>query len=151
MLQIFLDNREVIVKEGASIKLNIENPLFDTGDKYTFDVELPLKIKQNRDFFGYIDRMDVEKSNLKYSVRLLSNNRTLMTGEAIVTQITDTSVKVQLLGYGAAYNHAANSNDMYIDELDLGTWGQDAFGAQYGATGPANGSRPGGDMSLKHI
>lgn len=137
MLQIFLDNREVIIKEGTSVKLNIENPLFDTGDKYTFDIELPLKIKENRDFFGYLDRIDAPKDAKTYSVRLCSNNTTLMSGEAIVTQITDTSVKVQLLGCGAAYNYTSNSSDNYIDELDLGFFSVDAWNTEsvngYGA------------------
>ena len=136
MLQIFLNGHEVKIKDGTSVKLMIENPLFSSGDQYTFDIELPLKIKQNRDFFGFLGRLDVEKRDLKYDARLMTNNITVITGEAIVTQITESSVKIQLLGHGAAYNYASKSDDRYIDELDLGDYASEIWGGSQ-HTGPA--------------
>lgn len=131
MLQIFLDGHEVKIKEGTAVKLVVENPLFSSGDQYTFDIELPLKIKENRDFFGFLGRLDVEKKDVKYDARMMADNRTVITGEAIITQVSESSVKVQLLGHGAAYNYSAKSDERYIDALDLGDYASDTWSEMF--------------------
>lgn len=122
MIQIFLDNRPVIPTGNSSIKLTVENPYFTKSTSYTYDVELPLDIAENREVFGFINRIDVEKKSEKYSARLIVDNVCVLAGTAHITSVSETAVKVQLLGDNAAYNYKENQDKAYIDELELGDW-----------------------------
>lgn len=139
MIQLYLDNKPVQIKSTTKIKLTVENSFYRSGSEYTYEVELPLALEHNRAFFGAIGRLDVTKSTRKYKARLLFNNRTVLDGSAIVTQITNHSIKLQLLGQLATQNSNDKENSVYIDELDLGNFAMDLAPDVYGktATGPA--------------
>lgn len=139
MIQLFLNGKPVQVKSSTKIKLTIENSFYRSGSEYTYEVELPLQLDDNRNFFGALGRLDVAKSSGKYEARLLYNNRTVLDGSAVITQITDHSVKLQLLGRMAAQNNSDKEDSVYIDELELGNFAADLDPANFGktATGPA--------------
>lgn len=122
MIQLFLDGMVAIPSDKATIKLTAENPYFTKSATYTYEVELPLAITENRNIFGNIDRMDVSKQGRTLSARLIVDNMEVLTGNAHITSVSESAVKVQLLGASAAYNKANKLDDIYIDELDLGNW-----------------------------
>ena len=127
MIQIFLDGKLAIPKDNVNIKLTCENPFFTKSASYTYDVELPLDIAENRAIFGYLNRMDVGKESRTLEAQLIVDNRTLLTGTAHIISITEAVVKVQLLGEAASYNYGNKMAKTYIDELDLGDWFWETF------------------------
>ena len=127
MVQLFLQGKEAVLPDNASFKLTSENPYFTKSTSYTYDVDLPLSIKQNRDIFGHINRIDVEKSSPRYECELIVDNTSILVGEAHITEVNETSVKVQLLGQTAGYNYGNKMDDVYIDALDLGNWFETAW------------------------
>ena len=122
MIQIFLDGLQAAVPDKTSIKFTAENPYFTKTSSYTYEIELPLSISANRMIFGWIDRLDVDISTRTMSARLVVDNRTILVGTAHVTSVSNTSVKVQLLGSEASYNYGNKMAETYINELDLGDW-----------------------------
>ena len=58
MIELFLDGKPAVLKDNVSIKLTRENVYFTKNGSYTYDVELPLQVKDNRDIFGSINRID---------------------------------------------------------------------------------------------
>lgn len=122
MIQLFLDNQPAIPTDNATIKLTVENPYFTKSTSYTYDVDLPLDIEENRNIFGFINRIDIEKEAQTFSARLVVDNVCVLAGTAHITSITEKSVKVQLLGSAASYNYGNKMDDTYIDELDMGDW-----------------------------
>ncbi len=150
MIQIFLDNTQVYIKDGSTVKLTVENPMFDSGDSYTYEVELPLHIPQNRAFFGPLNRIDVSKGKRTFEARMMTDNRTVLTGTAVLTQVTETVARVQLLGSNAAMNFANASDGRYIDELELGDFASDSWPDKYspGIRGSAYGYFPGNSNVL---
>lgn len=122
MIEIFLDGKLAIPKENQTIKLTTENSFFTKSASYTYDVELPLAIEANRRIFGNIHRMDIPKEPRIMEAVLNVDNVTVLTGSAHITSVSDTSVKVQLLGEAASYNYGNKMGETYIDELDLGNW-----------------------------
>lgn len=156
MIQLFLDGLQAALPEKASIKFTSENPYFTKTSSYTYEIELPLSMADNRRIFGWINRLDIDKEERMMSARLIVDNRTLLVGTAHVTSITDSSVKVQLLGSAASYNYGNKMAETYIDQLDLGDWLSSSFPDLYpgqkftGTTeqlltllGSENGLRPG--------
>lgn len=122
MIQLFLNGRPAIPTDKSSIKLTVENPYFTKSTSYTYDVELPLAIAENRKIFGFANRIDVEKDSRTFDARLWADNICVLAGTAHITSVDETSVKVQLLGSAASYNYGNKMDDTYIDELDMGDW-----------------------------
>lgn len=122
MIQLYLDGKTAVPKENQSIKLTAENPFFTNTASYTYDVELPLAIEENRRIFGNINRMDISKKPRVMEARLIVDNITVLTGTAHMTSVSESSVKVQLLGDSSSYNFSNRMSETFIDELDLGNW-----------------------------
>lgn len=122
MIQLYLDGKPAIPKENQTIKFTTENSFFTKSASYTYDVELPLSLAENRRIFGFIHRMDQFKEPRVLSAVLIVDNVTLLSGTAHITSVTETAIKVQLLGEAASYNYGNKMDDTYIDKLDLGDW-----------------------------
>ena len=105
---------------AQSIKLTRENPYFTQSESYTLDVTLPMDILQNRSFFQNLQRMERSKQPQHMKCRLVVDNHPVLTGTARVTQVTQESVKVQLVGGRSEVNFLSDDNGDYIDELPLG-------------------------------
>ena len=122
MTELFIDNKLAVIPDKTSFKLTTENPYFTKSSTYTYDVELPLNVAQNRVIFGWVDRMDMAKGSRSMDARLVVDNVTVLAGTAHITSIDESSVKVQLLGESASFNYGNKMDDTYIDEMDLGDW-----------------------------
>ena len=105
MTELFIDGKIAIPNQAANIKLTSENIYFTKTSSYTYDVELPLSIAENRAIFGPINRLDVAKESRRLSARLVVDNVTVLTGEAHITSVNQNAVKIQLLGEAASYNY----------------------------------------------
>lgn len=122
MVELFLDGKPAVLSDNVSIKLTRENVYFTKNGSYTYDVELPMQVKQNLDIFGCINRRDAESEYRELHAMLRVDNRTLLDGKAVINQITEASVKVQLLGGNSEMNFYSKGEKLYVDELDLGDW-----------------------------
>ena len=119
---LYLNDTQVYPDGQQNIKLTKENPYFTQSDSYTLDVTLPMDILENRDFFKNLHRKDRSKVAASYQCRLEVDNHTVLRGTATVTQVTEQSVKVQLLGGNSEVNFLSADEGAYIDEMDLGEW-----------------------------
>jgi len=120
MTELVINGRAASMKDGISLKLNVANPYFTDNDAYTYDIDLPLGNERNRRIFGHIHRFDVAKKKKTYPARLIVDNIEVLSGTAVITSVTETSVKVQLMGERTAYNYDSTANKRYIDTLQLG-------------------------------
>lgn len=122
MIELFIDGKPAVIKDDTSFKLSLENQFFTKTSSYSFDVELPLAVPQNRVIFGDINRIDVHKKYVELSAKLVADNLTILSGTVNITQVSEESVKVQLLGESASYKYGNKAEELYIDELPLGDW-----------------------------
>ena len=117
---LYLNGTQVYPDGQQSIKLTKENPYFTQSDSYTLDVTLSMGIKENRNFFRNINRIERSKNVERMKCRLVVDNRLLLDGSAKITQISEQDVKVQLLGGNSEINFLSDDEKNYIDNLDLG-------------------------------
>ena len=117
---LYLNDTQVYPDGQQSIRLTKENPYFTQSDSYTLDVTLPMSIIENRIFFQNINRLERRKKASRMTCRLMVDNRLLLSGSAKVTQISDSEVKVQLLGGNSEINLLSEDESYYIDNLPLG-------------------------------
>lgn len=125
MIALYINDLPAIIKSGTSIKLTRENPFFTSAGDYTLDVVLPLSgCLENLRIFGALQYRAVSLKFLagkKFPFRLVTELLTLE-GTAIVTNVTQDEVKVQLLAGNSALNFDTLGEDgeKYIDDFDLG-------------------------------
>lgn len=103
---------------GSGFKLTRENPYFTQSESYTLDVVLPMDILQNRQFLGNLQRIDRSKQPPAMKCLLAVGNTPVLMGTAKVVQVTESQVKVQLVGGNSEVN--LKGGQLYIDEMDMG-------------------------------
>ncbi len=123
MIQILLGGKEVIPQSNTSIKLILENPFFTKAGSSTLSIVLPMHIEQNIKVLGHINRLDYKHKAITLPASIKVGNKTLITGEAVIIEVTEEYVKVQILGGTSLMNFYNKMEEIFIDELDLGKWG----------------------------
>lgn len=137
MFALYIDGKSAVIQSGSSFKLTRENPFVTDSGDYTLDVTLPLSVKENLLVFGSVGRLEVNKLPLvddQYQFQMYADNIQLQ-GTAIVTEVTDSAVKLQLIGGRSDLKlklQHDDGSDIYIDELDLGKPYETVFRAQLG-------------------
>lgn len=128
MTQLFIRQRstnkwiDAVLPSSFNFKLTVENTYFTRSGEYSGEITLPLAgCTNNIRLFGFLNRLDTDRRNETFDARLVVNNRTLLLGKLTILECDEKSVKVQLLGSGAATNFYAKSRDLYIDKMNLGT------------------------------
>ena len=122
MIELFLDNKPAVLRENVAIKLTRENVYFNKTGSYTYDIELPMQCAENRAIFGSINRVDTVTEYREFHAVLRVDNKVLLDGKAVINQVTDSAVRVQLLGGNSEMNFYTKGAELYVDELDLGDW-----------------------------
>lgn len=127
MIQLFLNGQAVYTQENTPIKLVKNNPLFTKSGSSTFNINIPMST-QNVKVIGHLNRIDLSVSPITFTAKLVVNNRALIAGEAVITEITRENVKVQILAGTSLMNFQNKAETVYIDELDLGIWPMEYLG-----------------------
>ena len=123
MLQLHLSGRPAYLPPTTTIKLTRCNPYFENQGDYTLELQLPLQgCPQNQAIFGPLHRP--EQPHTPALSRRIPMQLTAppihLTGYALITAITPTTIKLQLVAGRSALNHAIEDDATYIDKLNLG-------------------------------
>lgn len=119
MIELYINKIRAVLPDDLSFTFLQENPYFTNNSNSTLDIELPLQGNVNRSIFGYVDRMDVAKKRAVMEAELRVSGIIYLYGSAIITDITESSVTIQLVSGNSEFNFRTNS-DIYIDDIDLG-------------------------------
>lgn len=126
MISLTINGQPALLKTGTSFKLTRENPYFTNSGDYTLDVQLPLDgCPENQRIFGALHRPETTKKKLlgkSFPFRLLADGVRLE-GKAVVTAVTESDAKVQLLAGPSVLRLDfldAAGEEKYIDRLKLG-------------------------------
>lgn len=119
---IYINDKPAVLKAGSSFEYIVENRLFLGRDGYTMALTFPLNdCPQNRDIFGYINRMDVSKKKLLYECSIIDKGVSLF-GTLQIIDISDSEVKAQFSEGRCEQIVTSSLDDIYINQLDLGEW-----------------------------
>lgn len=118
MTEFFLNAERVYPKDEGTWKLNIVNTFFEDAGSYTLEISFPLDVIENRNAFGNINRQDVSKHPATFDAKIVADSKLVFCGTAKITGVTDTEVKLQMLGGNSKVNFWTKAEKMYIDEFD---------------------------------
>ena len=116
MIQLLIEGREAALKDGETITLKVENPLFDGEDSFTLNISLTAR--PNMAIFGELPRFGMVPKACSYAAELRCAGMRLV-GSVQVTSITDKEIKVQFLEGRKANNISKLFEETYINELKL--------------------------------
>ena len=124
MITLYINNKPAVIDEKQSIKYVRENTYFTKTGTYTYNISLPAKCPENIAIFGHLYRKDLNKqAGITFRAKLVVDNVEVLNGTALITNITETDIKIQLLGGNSELNFYTKNENLYIDELELGSWG----------------------------
>lgn len=84
---------------SQNIKVTYENQFVKDSGSYTYEVQFPMAILENKMIFKNVDRFDVSKKLATYDdCKLYVDNRLVISGKGTVTNITNSVVKLQIVG-----------------------------------------------------
>ena len=120
-MEIRINGRQAALKKGTSFEYVAENRLFSGSDGYTLSITFPLKdCPENIAIFGNINRKDVSTGKVIFDCEIRDRGFYKF-GSVTITEITATEVKVQFLEGRSEQNFDTTFDDIFINELDLGT------------------------------
>lgn len=115
MTEIYINHSQAVLYENFSIDLTFENPYFSGTSDYSYDIEMPLPA--NFQIFGHVNKLESKKERTYYDAEVRVDNRIILSGKAVVTSVTDKSIKIQIASGNAQINLIYSK--IYIDEIDI--------------------------------
>lgn len=120
-MEIRISGKRAALKKGTSFEYVDENRLFSGSDGYTLSITFPLRgCPQNLAIFGNIHRADVVAGKVIFDCEIRDRNFYKF-GSITITEINDAEVKTQFLEGRSEQNFDVTFDDIYINELDLGS------------------------------
>lgn len=121
-MQIIIDGRDAVLKEGSSFDFIAENRLFSGSDSYTLTITFPLKdCPQNIEIFGQIHRSEIVPQDITLDCEI-RDKAFARFGTLTITEISDVELKAQFLEGRSEQNFAKDFDETYVNELDLGSY-----------------------------
>lgn len=119
MIQCIINGMPGYPSTSDKIKLTYENQYVNDSGEYTYDISFPMAIHENRLLFGNLHRFDVKKRTGAFDdCKVYADNRLVMSGKGTVTSVSDSTVKLQIVGGKSRVKYNSNFESHYIDEID---------------------------------
>lgn len=119
MIQCMINGMPGYPSASEKIKLTYENPYLNDSGEYTYDISFPMAIHENQTLFGNLHRFDVKKRTGTFDdCKVYAGNRLVMSGKGTVTSVSDSTVKLQIVGGKSRVKYNSSFESHYIDEID---------------------------------
>lgn len=106
---------------SQSIKITYANQYVTDDGEYSYDVNFPMSIMANRQVFHNVSRFDVSKTTQKYDdCKLYVSGRLVLSGVGTIISVSESEIKLQIVGGKSRIKYNDKMNKHYIDEIDLG-------------------------------
>lgn len=128
MTELLIDGRRVVLPQSLNMQVIEENPFFTKNGVYTLDITLSLEGDENAKIYEHINRIHVvdnigvDKITGKPSNRsaiLIVDNEVVLNGTEIITEISNTTVTIQLVSGNSELNFLVGG-DKKLRDLELG-------------------------------
>lgn len=111
------------------IKLTYNNPYVQDSGEYSYDISFPMSIHQNATLFKHVNRFDVKKRMSSFDdCKIYADNRLVISGKGTVTSISDTTVKLQIVGGKSRIKYNSAFEKHFIDDIDYFEGDETLFG-----------------------
>lgn len=116
MTQLFIDGQEVILPEQFELELITENPYFTRNGEYTYDIDIDLRVPQNRQIYKNIQRSDVTTKINNRTAVITAGAFELIRGIEVVLSVDNYTAKIQIVAGNSQLNY---NGDQRIREIEI--------------------------------
>lgn len=107
---------------SQSIKLTYANQYVTDDGEYSYDINFPMSIMDNRRVFHNVSRFDVSKVTQKFEdCKLYVSGRLILSGVGTIISVTESEIKLQIVGGKSRIKFNDKLTKHYIDEIPFGT------------------------------
>ena len=107
---------------SQSIKLTYANQYVTDDGEYSYDINFPMSIMDNRRVFHNVSRFDVSKVTKKFDdCKLYVSGRLILSGVGTIISVTEAEIKLQIVGGKSRIKYNDRMTKHYIDEISYGT------------------------------
>ncbi len=122
MITCIIDGLAAYPTASQSIKITYANQYVTDDGEYSYDISFPMEIMANRRVFHNVSRFDVSKQTQQYDdCKLYVGSRLVLSGVGTIISVSDTEIKLQIVGGKSRVKYNDKMTTHYIDEIDLGT------------------------------
>lgn len=120
MTRLFIDGQEVVLPEQFELELITENPYFTRNGEYTYDIDIDLRVPQNRQIYKNIQRSDVTTKIDNRTAVITAGAFELIHGIEVVLSVDNFTAKIQIVAGNSQlnYNGEQRIRDIQIDSVN---------------------------------
>lgn len=121
MITCIINGMAAYPAASQSIKITYANQYVTDDGEYSYDITFPMSIMNNRRVFGNVSRFDVAKNTKKYDdCKLYVNGRLVLSGVGTIISVTESDIKLQIVGGKSRIKYNDRMTKHYIDEIPFG-------------------------------
>lgn len=103
---------------NQSIKLTYANQYVTDDGEYSYDINFPMSIMDNRRVFHNVSRFDVSKVTQKFNdCKLYVSGRLILSGVGTIISVTEAEIILQIVGGKSRIKYNDRMTKHYIDEI----------------------------------
>ena len=122
MITCIINGKAAYPAANQSIKITYANQYVTDDGEYSYDITFPMAIADNRRVFHNVSRFDVSKNTPKYDdCKLYVGGRIILSGVGTIISVTESEIKLQIVGGKSRIKFNDKMTKHYIDEIDLGS------------------------------
>lgn len=119
MIHCTVNGQIAVPSSTNKIKVTYANQYIEDSGSYTYDITYPMSIHANQVIFGNVHRFDVHKPTTAFDdCKLFADNRLFVSGKGTVTSVSESAVKLQIVGGKSRIKYNSKFEKHYIDEID---------------------------------
>lgn len=119
MIHCTVNGKSAVPSSTDKIKVTYANQYIEDSGSYTYDITFPMSIHANQVVFANVHRFDVHKpTNAFDDCKLFADNRLFISGKGTVTSVSDSAVKLQIVGGKSRIKYNSKFEQHYIDDID---------------------------------
>ena len=118
MITCVINGRAAYPAASQSIKLTYANQYVTDDGEYSYDINFPMSIMDNRRVFHNVSRFDVSKVTQKFNdCKLYVSGRLILSGVGTIISVTEAEIKLQIVGGKSRIKYNDRMTKHYIDEI----------------------------------
>lgn len=122
MITCIINGMAAFPAASQSIKITYGNQYVTDDGEYSYDINFPMSIMNNRRVFHNVSRFDVSKVTQKFDdCKLYVSGRLILSGVGTVISVTESEIKLQIVGGKSRIKYNDRMTKHYIDEVPFGT------------------------------
>lgn len=118
MITCVINSMAAYPAASQSIKLTYANQYVTDDGEYSYDINFPMSIMDNRRVFHNVSRFDVSKVTQKFNdCKLYVSGRLILSGVGTIISVTESEIKLQIVGGKSRIKYNDRMTKHYIDEI----------------------------------